>query len=118
MAINSRDKGGRGERELAAKLSEIFSLKCRRGQQFRGGPDSPDVVGVPGLHFECKRTERFNLYAAVDQAAADCGENIPVVAHRRNKREWVVVLKMDDLMAAAKLLNTFACSENDAKMGE
>ncbi len=102
MTINSRDKGKRGERELAAKLSEIFSLECRRGQQFQGGPDSPDVVGIPGFHFECKRTETFSLYSAMEQATRDCGDNIPVVAHRRNNKEWVAVIKMDDLIEAAR----------------
>jgi hypothetical protein len=29
---------------------------------------------------------------------AECGERMPVVAHRRNMREWLAVLPMDALM--------------------
>lgn len=85
MAINSRDKGAVGERELAAFLREQGYVEARRGLQFKGGPESPDAVGLPGFHIEVKRTERFSLYDAVNQAHRDAaGLTIPVVAHRCN----------------------------------
>ena len=43
--INSRAKGARYERELARYLDEN-GFPARRGQQFAGGSDSPDVVCV------------------------------------------------------------------------
>ena len=49
MGKKSRDKGKAGERELASKLRE-YGYDARRGVQFHGGPDSPDVVGLPGIH--------------------------------------------------------------------
>lgn len=62
--MNSRAKGQRGERELADFITAA-GFPARRGQQFAGGPDSPDVV-CPGLpfHIEAKRTERLNPDAA------------------------------------------------------
>lgn len=33
MAINSKKKGAKGERELANKLKE-YGYECRRGQQY------------------------------------------------------------------------------------
>ena len=89
--MNSCQKGKRGEREFAAFLRER-GFEARRGQQFSGGDESPDVIhSVPGVHFEVKRTEALSLYKALGQAADDCKRvlKIPVVAHRRNKCDWV-----------------------------
>lgn len=103
MPINSRDKGAAGERELAAKLRE-HGYETRRGQQFRGGSDSPDVVGVAGLHIECKRVERGALYDWLDQAVRDAGVSgaTPVVMHRRSRRDWVAILRLDDFLNLLK----------------
>ncbi len=99
MGARERNKGARGERELAAWLRER-GYSARRGQQFSGSPESPDVVclDVP-FHFEVKRAERIRLYAAMAQAIADAGDNVPVVAHRRNRGEWLAVLHLKDLIA-------------------
>ena len=54
--INSRQKGARGERELAAVFTTA-GFPARRGQQFSGSPDSPDIVveGLPlNIHFRGK----------------------------------------------------------------
>ena len=98
MAINSRAKGCRGEVECAKLFRSYGFPEARRGQQYHGGPDSPDVVGVPGLHIEVKRTERLNLYDALAQAKRDAGEDLPVVIHRKNDSEWVVILSFADFM--------------------
>lgn len=97
--MNSRDKGARGERELAQFLRE-HGFEARRGVQFAGGPDSQDVVhNIPGCHVECKRVEQLSLYKALDQARRDAAPDaIPLVAHRRNKREWVAILPLSDFL--------------------
>lgn len=95
MGKMSRDKGKRGERELALKLRE-YGYDTRRGVQYHGGPESPDVIGLPGIHIECKRTERLNLYDALAQAKHDAGRDMPVVMHRRNDCEWVVIQPLED----------------------
>lgn len=95
---NSKRKGNEGERELARKLKE-YGYGCRRGQQFCGADGSADVIGLPGIHIECKRVERLNLYEAMIQAAHDAREKeTPAVFHRRNRCEWLVTLKLDDFM--------------------
>lgn len=97
-SINSRQKGAQGERDLARRLRE-YGYKARRGQQYSGLAGDSDVVGVPGLHIECKRTERLQLYQAMSQAKRDAKENkIPVVMHRRNHCDWVAILEIDDFM--------------------
>ena len=91
--VNSRAKGCRGELELAAFFKE-HGIDARRGQQFQGGPGSPDVVhDLPGLHVECKRTESLQMWPALAQAARDAPPGCaPVVFHRPSRKPWVVIL--------------------------
>lgn len=94
----ARSKGKRGERELAKKLAE-FGWSTRRGQQFCGASGDADVVGLPGIHIECKRVERLNIYDAMAQSKSDARDGeIPVVMHRRDNDEWKVTMRLDDFM--------------------
>lgn len=96
--VNSRAKGARGERELAEFLRDR-GYCARRGQQFSGSPDSPDVVcDIPGIHIECKRVETLRLYPALAQAAHDAGLKVPVVVHKANGKPWVVALALEDFL--------------------
>lgn len=98
--INANAKGKVGERELAEFLRER-GYEARRGQQFSGGTDSPDVVcpDLAGIHLECKRVEAGNPYIWLAQAIRDAGANkIPLVAHRKNHKEWVAILRLDDFL--------------------
>ncbi len=98
--MNSREKGKRGERQWRDELRGNGYM-ARRGQQFCGSPDSPDVVcdSLPWIHFEVKAVERLNIEDAMDQARRDAGrvapgghQKTPVVAHRRNFRRWLVTM--------------------------
>ncbi len=97
MAINSRAKGKAGELELARILRE-YGQDTRRGVQYHGGPESPDVVGLPGIHIECKRVEALNIDAAMNQAIKDSAGDIPAVFHRKNRTPWKVTLLLSDFM--------------------
>ena len=102
MGKMSRDKGKRGERELANLLKQ-HGYECRRGQQFCGSNGDADVVGLPGIHIECKRVEKLNLYDAVDQAKRDKkGEDLPSVFHRKNNCEWLVTMSFEDWVQICK----------------
>ena len=96
--MNSREKGKRGERELAQELSK-YGYSARRGQQYSGANGDADVIGVPGLHIECKRVEKLNLEEAVKQAEHDArpGE-YSCVMHRRNRENWKVTMPLDEFM--------------------
>ena len=96
MGKASRDKGKRGERELAGVLRD-YGYDCRRGQQFCVANGDADVVGLPGIHIECKRVERLDLYGAVGQAVRDAKEEeLPVVMHRKNNCEWLVTMPLEE----------------------
>jgi len=92
---NSKQKGARGERELSNKLKE-YGYDCRRGQQYCGANGDADVMGLDGIHIECKRVERLNLYDAISQAKADAKGEIPTVFHRKNNYEWLVTMTLDN----------------------
>ena len=93
--ITSRSKGKKGELELAKKLRE-YGYDCRRGQQYCGANGDADVVGLPGIHIECKRVERLDLYGAMAQAMADSKDKTPVVIHRKNHCDWLVTMRLAD----------------------
>ena len=99
MSKMSRSKGIRGELEFAALL-RTKGFEPERGQQRAGGGDSPDVLtNIKRVHFEIKRTETISLYKAYGQAVEDShGDQIPIVAHRRNNMPWLVVLSAADML--------------------
>jgi Holliday junction resolvase len=114
--MNSRDKGARGERELAELLRQ-HGFDARRGQQFSGANGDADVEGMPGIHIECKRVEKQDVNSWLEQSERDAyadslkrGYNvIPVVFHRQNfnprkpvKGKWKVTLYAEDFIELVK----------------
>ena len=98
--MNSNAKGKAGEREWARWLT-AEGFPARRGQQFKGGNDSPDVIceSLPTLHAEVKRVERLNIHEAMDKAKDEAGELTPYVAHRKNNHDWLVTMRAEDWIA-------------------
>jgi len=99
--MNSREKGARGEREFADFLS-LNGHPARRGCQYKGGENSPDVIceSLQDFHFEVKRTEALRLYSSLAQAERDAGaERCPVVAHRKNEKNWVCIVNAEAWLA-------------------
>jgi Holliday junction resolvase len=108
--MNSKQKGARGERELSSKLKE-YGYETRRGQQYCGANGDADVVGLPGIHIECKRVERLNLYDAMSQAKSDAKNNeIPTVFHRKDRCKWLVTMELEDWI---KLYREFVGDDNE-----
>jgi Holliday junction resolvase len=92
--MNANQKGKRGEREWRDQLRSA-GYTARRGQQFSGGADSPDVICpelAGAIHFEVKRLQALNLKDAIAQATRDADGKAPVVAHRRNGEQWLVTM--------------------------
>ena len=99
--MNSREKGKRGEREFRDVLREAGYCKTERGQQFRGGPDSPDVncPELPDIHFEVKRCQNASIYKWILQAETEKRSGqFAIVAHKKNHCEWLAILPMNDLL--------------------
>lgn len=103
MAVNSKQKGARFERELARLFREYGYADARRTAQYCGNTgDASDVVGLPGLHIEAKHQERMYLYDWMAQAKNDALKNgkglIPAVFHKKNHAAVLVTLELDDFM--------------------
>ena len=93
---NSRDKGKRGERELARWFNSL-GFDCRRGQQYCGVQGNADVVGLAGIHVEVKYRDKMtqgDLETAWNQANNEKQSGtIPVVVWRRTySRGWMVTM--------------------------
>jgi hypothetical protein len=98
--VNSRQKGARGEREFRDWLIDR-GHKARRGQQFAGGNDSPDVVTDLDelIHWEVKRTESCSPYKYLEQAIDDAKvTQIPVVVHKQSRKDWIAFIRAEDLL--------------------
>jgi len=68
-----------------------------RGGQYKVTPDSPYVASsIDDVHFKVKRKESINPHKALKQAVSDCGAGIPVLVHRRNWEDWILIMQADD----------------------
>ena len=114
MGKASRDKGKRGEREIAA-LFRAHGFNARRGQQYKGGPDSPDVVhDIPGLYVEVKFREQVSVFSALEQASRDAGyEDTPVVFMRKLRKSWIVVMDADDFLDLMQRFEDYRSFQED-----
>jgi hypothetical protein len=104
---SSRRKGACAERELASELTIMFRTEVSRGgRMYQSGSESPDILGLIGLHVECKRRETVSLPSALRQAADDCrhGE-CPVVMHRGNRQGWMCTVSLADLPRLARTVS-------------
>lgn len=100
--MNSRDKGKRGELEVAHLLKK-YGYDARRGQQYAGSNGDPDVVGLPDIHLEVKRVEKLNIDNALSQSIRDArDEEVPIVMHRKNRTEWKITMRFEDWMEMYK----------------
>lgn len=95
MSKAQRDKGARGENELAGILSESLGVAIKRnlGQARDAGND----INVGRLRIEVKRCNKLAVPAWCRQAEEACGPNdVPVVAYRADGQPWRVVMLLDD----------------------
>lgn len=96
MAINSRQKGKRGELQIAHILND-HGYKARRGQQYSGASGDADVIGIPGIHIEVKYVQALNIEKAMEQSRNDARlDEIPIVMHRKNHEPWKVTMDIAD----------------------
>lgn len=101
MGKASREKGARGERELA-KVYRAHGFPDVERVPNSGGLWIPgDLAGCDGIHIECKRQETLHLPEWIAQAEEDAEEDtIPTVHFRRNypkvPHEWWVALALED----------------------
>lgn len=100
--MNSKRKGNAGELEVLHLLQQNGFHAWRNDQTFIGGVDRPDIgLDMNGIryHVEVKRCEHLRLHEAMAQAIHDSnGKAVPLVAHRRNRGEWLITMRMEDFI--------------------
>lgn len=84
---------------MAAILRKHGWAGARRGQQFAGGADSPDVVGGPdGWHLEVKLVEALNFWQAFLRAGEEGDGARPMLVTRRNGTRWAAMVDFEVLL--------------------
>ena len=95
MGAYSRSKGKRGELQWRDECRK-HGYDAMRGAQSNGAVIA-DVIGLPGIHIECKFVERLNLRAAMAQSENDAKDGeVPIVAHKSNRKPWLVTMNSED----------------------
>ena len=104
-------KGDGYERELAKWLdrrlfggdNKITRAPLSGGGSYITGGGRADLIGTPDLWVEAKRTEKFQPYAAMQQAETGIHKSdtpeMPVVIQRRNQmktQDSLVVMRLND----------------------
>jgi Holliday junction resolvase len=95
---SARDKGARYELELVHILRDFYGYPVKRGYVFQ---HESDVIGLQGVHIECKAVERLNIRKAYKQAveeALERADGVPVVFHHKNREGWLVTMSLEDFM--------------------
>ena len=101
-----RDKGARGERELAAIIRDWLGLDVRRNWQGQAAIGGQDLTGVPGWVIECKRACEPNLREWWRQACEQAeGIGAPALAYRidgagrglEEQDKWQVMCWLSDI---------------------
>jgi hypothetical protein len=95
-----RAKGARGELEVVGLVQAAGWPMARRTHDGREQALRGDIANGPaGVHLEVKRQERASVWSWWEQATADAGNAMPVVAFRRSRSAWLAVAELDELLA-------------------
>lgn len=107
---SSREKGKRGERELANFLTDR-GFPCERTAQHKGktGGEADNVCErLLPIHIECKRAERGRMEDWLEQARRDAGPGkLGGVFHRKNEHRWTVTFDLEEFLQLGSLMGWF-----------
>jgi hypothetical protein len=106
MAINVREKGKQGERDVVKMLNEqIQSIAAEYGidpdpylferNQNQSASGGQDLTVVFGLCIEVKRQETLNISSWWLQAkrSADRTKSVPILLYRQNNKPWSCMMQ-------------------------
>ena len=103
MGLASREKGKRGEREVAQALRDL-GFDARRTQQYAGADGTADIrSSISGTHWEVKRYAKIAALRFLDQARRDAPPgDVAVVACREDGGPWVIQVELANLPTLAR----------------
>jgi len=97
MGKMQREKGKRGEREVAEMLTAA-GFPAHRAQQYKGAAGSADVTCPSlfhlGLHIEVKNTARPTLGPWLEKAQEEAAQEglAPAIFWKRPRDAWYVIM--------------------------
>lgn len=101
MSAFSRNKGKRGEREVAGLIRDLLGVEASRRVRQHDG-DS-DILGVPGWCIEVKNCADLRLAEwwrqAIEQAH---GADLPCLFYKLPRRGWRVVWPLSGLLTVQR----------------
>lgn len=82
----SRDKGKRGEREVAAMISDLLGMEVKR--RVRQHEGDSDLMGIPDWSIEVKNCATLSLPAWWRQTVEQAGDMMPVLFYKIPRKGW------------------------------
>lgn len=114
MSRTERDKGQKGEAEVAA----IFAAAGLTVRGLEGAGDHLVVCSPASglvIHSEVKRQETARPWAWWEQASTEApGGTMPIVAFRRNRSRWLAIVDLEQLADALARVGDRDASEEAA----
>ena len=111
-AKSSKAKGRRLQNLVRDLLRSVFSFlhedDIKSQTMGMGGEDvvlSPEARKYIPYSFECKNVERLNLWDAIDQSKSNCGERVPVVVIKKNRRNPYAVMPLEEFISLIREVN-------------
>jgi len=104
---NNRQRGKYGERSARDAIRSCWLMDgCHRTGQISAKVSGADLGGTGKLHVEVKLRKTLAVEKFLEQAVRDARPGtVPVVLMRRDKGEWIVMLRISDsLRFAAEVL--------------
>lgn len=104
---NNRQRGKYGERSARDAIKQHWLMGgAHRTGQISAKVSGADLAGTGDIHVEVKLRKTLAVEKFLEQAIRDARPGkVPVVLMRRDKGEWIVMLRISDsLKFAAQLL--------------
>ena len=102
--MNSRTTGHSFERDMAFKLRQELWPDCATSR-FMGSAwddyNGIDLASTPGYNVQLKALERAPSYHDILNSMPK-GQNTNIVIHKKNNRDCVVVMGLDDFIKLVK----------------
>ena len=109
---SAKAKGRNLQNFVRDKLRQVFVDEWKLVPGLEADDIKSQTMGMPGediilspsakrlipYSFECKNTERLNLWKAIDQAEDNCEDRKPTVIIKRNRSKVYAVIEFDEFI--------------------
>jgi len=93
---NNRERGKRGERDARDAIRKCWGIQSAYRAAQSAGSLSADLGGTGDIHCEVKLRKSIAVYDFIEQAIRDCKNKVPVVLMRRDRSDWLLMMRLED----------------------